>query len=327
MLKKDLGNVVTRTEASSDSNYGKLPSERTVRENLSYGLVVLNKPQGPTSHQVADFVKKILHLDKAGHSGTLDPNVTGVLVIALENATRVIGNLLKSGKEYVCLMRMHGDVSEEVVRNTFKEFLGEIEQLPPKKSAVKRQVRTRSIYYLDILEIDERDVLFRVGCEAGTYVRKLCTDIGDKMNTKAHMQELVRTKVANFSFDDWCSLHDLTDAYVALENGDESLMKKILRPIEDAVIHTKKIWLLDSAVDSVCHGAFLSVPGVAKLHESIDLGERVALMTLKDELIGLGVAKMNAQNILRQDKGVAVTETKIFMTRGTYPKQNAKSEN
>jgi H/ACA ribonucleoprotein complex subunit 4 len=319
-IKKDK-KVIVRKEAKTDSNYGKKPSDRTLDELLSYGYVILNKSPGPTSHQVTDFVKSILGVDKAGHSGSLDPNVTGVLVITLGKVTRVVDSLLKSGKEYVCLMRLHEDIEEKKIRETLQNFVGEIQQLPPRKSAVKRQIRTREIYYIEIIEIKGRDVLFRVGCQAGTYIRKLCTDAGEEMGTKGHMQELVRTKVAHFTQEEWKTLHDIKDAYTLWkEEGNEEEIRKCVRPIEDVVEYTSKIWVADSAVDALCHGAFLSVPGVIKCHDDINVGDKIALMTLKEELIGLGKARMNTQNILRQEKGMVVGELKIFMKRGTYPK-------
>jgi H/ACA ribonucleoprotein complex subunit 4 len=217
-------------------------------------------------------------------------------------------------------MHIHEPVKEEKIREIFNEYIGKINQLPPKKSAVKRQIRTREIYYLEILEINGQDVLFKVGCEAGTYIRVLCTNIGKSLNTNAHMQELVRTKVAHFTYENWISLHDLKDAYEDFRNGNDKSLKKLIHPFEDAVKSLPKIYVLDSAVDSLCHGAFLSTPGVAKLDSDIETGDLIALMTLKGELIGLGVTKMNAQNILRQEKAVAVGNLRIFMDRGVYPK-------
>jgi len=312
--------VVVRAEMQTNPAYGKSPELRTMEELLEYGVIVLNKPQGPTSHQIVDYIKKILEINKAGHSGTLDPNVTGVLVVALEKATRVVEVLLKGGKEYVCILYLHDDISEETIRKTFIEFLGKIEQLPPKKSAVKRQWRTREVYYLDILEIDRRSVLFRVGCQAGTYIRKLCVDVAQKMGTKGHMHELVRTKVGKFTDEQWVSLHDLKDAYEDWKQGNETELRKIILPMETAVEHIGKVWLFDSAVDAICHGAFLSVPGIAKLESGIEVGDPVALLSLKGELIAIGTARMNAQNMLMQERGIAVAETKVFMERGTYPK-------
>ena len=219
-------------------------------------------------------------------------------------------------------MHIHEDVKESKIKKVMKKFVGKNIQKPPVRSAVKRVERERTVYYLEILEIDERDVLFKVGCEAGTYIRTLCVQIGRELGTGAHMAQLVRTKVANFNDSDFVSLHDVKDAYEFYKEGDWEKFREILQPIENAVSHLPKVWINDNAVDSLCHGAFLSVPGISKLHESIDFNQTVALMTLKDELIGLSVAKMNVQNILRQEKGIAFAETKIFMKRGTYPKYN-----
>ena len=321
------GEVLVRSEADTDPEFGIDPNKWSIKDLLEYGVVVINKQQGPTSHQIVDYVKNILEISKAGHSGTLDPNVTGVLVVALSKATRTVEYLLKSGKEYVCLMRLHDDVDEKKIREAMSKFVGEIDQFPPKKSAVKRQWRKREIYYLEVLEIDGRDVLFKVGCQAGTYVRKICTDLGLKLNVKAHMQELVRTKVAYFSEEDWISLHDLKDAYIKWkENGDESDLRKVIKPMEAIIEYMPKIWVFDSAVDSLCHGAFLSVPGLSKLSDNIERGDRVAVLSLKNELVGIGEAKMNSQNLLRQEKGVAVADLKIFMQRGTYPKYKRDEE-
>ena len=309
-----------RIKGITNSNYGKLPQERTINELFDSGLILINKPQGPTSHQVSDYIKNILDINKAGHSGSLDPNVTGLLVVTLGKATRAAEFLLKGGKEYICLMHIHTKVDEKLIRNKFNDIVGKIQQLPPLKSAVKRQVRTREIYYIEILEIEDQDVLFRVGCEAGTYVRRICDDFGKSLNTKAHMQELVRTRVCNFSSDDWVTLHDLKDAYEYYKEGDESHLKKIIQPYEQAVSHLKKIYLSDNAVDTICHGAFLSVPGIVKLDSDIDVNDTLALFTLKNELVAVGKAKMNSQNILKQEKGIVVTDNKVFMEPNTYPK-------
>ncbi len=246
--------------------------------------------------------------------------MTGVLVIALAKATRVVEVLLTGGKEYLCLMHIHAAVEESLIRKIFQEYMGKIEQMPPKKSAVKRQLRTREIYYLEILEIEGQDVLFRVGCEAGTYIRTLCVDLGKRFNSKAHMQELVRSKVCSFTDAQWHSLHDLKDAYEDYKEGNEEPLRKIILPFETAVAHLPKIWVSDSAIDSIAHGAFLSVPGIIKLDNDIDSGDTVALLSLKGELVGIGDTKMNAQNILGQEKGLAVGETKVFMEPGVYPK-------
>lgn len=309
--EKEFG-ILVREEAEAE--FGKTPEERTVEELLDFGIINLNKPQGPTSHQISDYVKKILKAKRAGHSGTLDPNVTGVLPVALNRGTRILKLLLKSGKEYVCLMRLHKDVSEKEIRKAVKSFVGKITQKPPVRSAVKRVERERTVYYLEILEIDGKDVLFRVGCEAGTYIRTLCFAIGKGLGTGAHMQQLIRTKVARFNDSNWISLHDLKDAYEYYKEDDEHEIRKLVLPVEKAVEYFPKIWVFDSCIESICHGADLNLPGVSKLNEGIEKDDPVAVMTLKGELICIGTAEMSSGDMMKKKKGKVVGSKKVFMT-------------
>ena len=166
--------VLVKKEAETDPKYGGDPNNRSMDVLIDYGIINIDKPRGPTSHQVSDYLKRIIQVNKAGHSGTLDPNVTGVLPTATGRGTRVVEALLKAGKEYVGIMHLHHEVDEKELRQVLVEFTGKIKQLPPIKSAVKRQERFRKIYYFDIIEYKNQDVLFKVGCQAGTYIRKLC---------------------------------------------------------------------------------------------------------------------------------------------------------
>jgi len=266
-------------------------------------------------------VQKILGIDKAGHGGSLDPAVTGVLPIATERATRVVQTLLKAGKEYVALMHLHKEINEDKIRKELNDLIGKITQIPPVRSAVKRQERKREIYYLEILEIDKQDVLFRVGCEAGTYIRKLIFDFGKKLNIGANMQQLIRTKAGPFRIENSFTLHDLKDAYEFYKEGNENEIKKIILPMEFAVQHLPKIWVFDNCVDSLAHGADLSIPGVSKLESEIKEGDLVAIFSLKDELICLGNALLESENVLKQEKGKFVKTHKVFMERGVYPKR------
>ncbi|MGV8168927.1 MAG: RNA-guided pseudouridylation complex pseudouridine synthase subunit Cbf5 [Candidatus Nanoarchaeia archaeon] len=306
--------VLVKHEEVIPSTFGKRPEERTTEELLKRGVIVLNKPSGPTSHQATDFLKRILKLDKAGHSGTLDPGVTGVLPVALQDATRVTQSLLIAGKEYVCLMHVHSDFTREQLEKVMlKDFAGTITQLPPKKSAVKRQNRKRTIYYIEIIEVKDRDVLFRVGCQAGTYIRKLVHDMGLKMGSGAHMVELVRTKAGPFKEDQMVTLQDVADAYHYYKGGKEEPLKKILKPIEEAVGHMKKIWIFDDAIKPLCHGSFLKVPGISRLESDIVRGDSVAVLSLKGELVLVGESLLSSQDIMKMQKGIAVKTSQVFM--------------
>ena len=165
-----------------------------MEELLAAGLINLDKPIGPTSHQVTAWVREILGVEKIGHGGTLDPKVSGVLPIATGKATKATDLVLRSDKEYVCMMTLHRDKDEAAVRIVLATFLGDIYQLPPVRAAVKRQMRVRNVHSIKVLEIVGRDVLFRVNCDAGTYIRTLCVDVGEALGIGAHMEDLRRTR-------------------------------------------------------------------------------------------------------------------------------------
>jgi len=301
--------------------WGKRPSDRTVGELLSAGVIALDKPPGPTSHQVTAWARDALHVERIGHGGTLDPYVSGVLPLCLGKAVRLTDIVLSSDKEYICLMRLHSDVPEKKLRGTMEKFIGKIYQTPPVRSAVKRQMRIRTIKELEILQIKGREVLFRVSCDAGTYVRTLCTDIGEAMGIGANMEELRRTRSGIMKEDSAYTLHDLTDAYIFWQReGKGEWLRNMLMPMEVLVEPLPKIIVKPTAVDAICHGADLNIQGVHMLDEDIRKNALVALMTARGELIAIGKIQMSSQKIMDLDKGKAVNVDRVFMERGHYPK-------
>ncbi len=313
--------ILVKREAETDSKFGCNPNERKIQDLIEYGVINLNKSKGPTSHMCSAYVQKILHIEKAGHGGSLDPGVTGVLPVATGRATRVVQALLKAGKEYVCIMHLHDEVQREELEKALKEFTGKIMQMPPVKSSVVRREREREVYYLDILEIDAQDVLFRMGSQAGTYVRKICHDVGRRLKVGAHMAELIRTKAGPFTEKDWVSLQDMEDAFAFWkESGNEKFLRHCIKPVEFAVQHLGKVWIQDSAIDTVCHGASLNVPGIVKLESGIDKDAVVAVLSLKGELVALGEAVMTSEQVMAEQRGFAVKISKVFMLPSTYPK-------
>ena len=172
---------------------------------------------------------------------------------------------------------------------------------------------------MEILQVQEKDVLFRVGCQAGTYIRKLVHDMGVKIGVGAHMTELRRTKAGCFDESSLCSLEKLADAYHRWqEQANQEAIREVVQPIENAVRHLPKIWIDDLAVEPVCHGCDLFLPGVSKLHSNIQAADLVAIMTLKDELVAIGQAILASSEITEQEKGAAVRVHKVFMREGTY---------
>jgi H/ACA ribonucleoprotein complex subunit 4 len=313
--------LLIKSKSTTDSSFGFKPQERPIEEYIDKGVINLDKPSGPTSHEIDSWVRRILKSEKTGHGGTLDPKVTGVLPIGINSATRVIQLLLSAPKEYVCLMSLHKDLSEDKIRNIFDEFQGKIFQTPPLKSAVKRELRVRNVYYSNILEISGRNILFRIGCEAGTYVRTYCHDIGEALGTGAHMAELRRTEVGPFNENkDLVTLQDITDAFYYWNvEGDESYLRKYILPMEWTVEFLPKVLIRDSAVDAICHGANLASGGIVGLSENIKKGNSVAILTLKGELVASAESLYNLEDIIESSLGIVFDTKKVFMKPGIYP--------
>ncbi|MCX6661645.1 MAG: RNA-guided pseudouridylation complex pseudouridine synthase subunit Cbf5 [Euryarchaeota archaeon] len=308
-----------KTSATTNAHFGKAPAQRTVRELLNNGFINLDKPAGPTSHQVVAWVKEIVEIEKAGHGGTLDPAVTGVLPVALGDAARALQVLLVAGKEYVALMKLHKQVEEKNIREVCNSFVGKISQMPPLRSAVKRVRRTREVYYLEILEIHGTEVLFRVGCEAGTYIRTLCVDIGKKLGCGAQLMELRRTRVGNITEDSAVSLQDLKDAYIFWkEDGDKTELHRTILSMERLLEVVPKIVVRDSAVDALCHGANLAIPGVVEI-DDMTVGEIAAVLSLKGEGVALVKIEMPSVQVIEKDTGICATLERVLMNKGTYP--------
>ena len=311
----------------ADPAHGRKPEERSIEELFSAGAVIIDKPHGPTSHQVAHWVKGILGIEKAGHMGTLDPNTTGVLPIALGSAVRVLEMTLSEGKEYIALMRLHRDVDDKLLGRIVGEFTGEIYQMVPVRSAVKRGLRTRRIHYMKVLERRERDVLLLVGCQSGTYIRTLIHDMGEVMGVGANMAELRRTRSGTIHESMACTLQDLKDAWeIYRENGEEGLVRKVIVPYERLLEHLPRIVIKDSSVDAICHGAPLGNPGIVALERSARKGETALLITLKGEAIALVEVSMEPKIIIKARSGEAAHPTRVLMAPGTYPRRWKRSQ-
>ena len=220
-------------------------------------------------------------------------------------------------------MKLHGDAEEGRVRKVLSEFEDEIYQRPPLRSSVKRQIRTRRIYYNEFIEKDGRNVLFRVGCEGGTYIRKLCYDIGEILGVGAHMQELRRTIAGPFNEKSktCVTLHDVAYYFGEWqEKKDPAILQKFIQPMESALELLPKIVVRDSAVDALCHGANLTAPGVLSVESGTAKNSIIAILTLKGEAIALAKAEVSTQEILTAKHGTVATLERVLMERGTYPK-------
>ncbi len=306
---------------TSDPKFGTPPLKRTIADILQLGIINLDKPANPTSHEVTAWVKQILGIKKAGHGGTLDPAVTGCLPIALGRATRALQVLLLAGKEYICVMKAHAPVTEEYLNLILNHFRGKIYQTPPVRSNVKRRLRVRTIYEIELCEhIEPYLSLIRIKSEAGTYIRKLVNDIGLLLGSGSHMVELRRTKTGPFSEETCITLQELRDAwYYYKEEKNDSYIKKIIQPIENICVDLPKIFIRDSAIDAICHGASLTLPGVVRVTGGIEKNSIIAIFSMKEELVAFAKSNFTTKKILEKTTGICAEPYAVFMAKNTYP--------
>lgn len=311
----------TREEAETSEEHGKIPENRTIEELMKKGLIIIDKPFGPTSKQVSTWIKEELDLKKAGHFGTLDPNATGVLPIGLNKGTRLNEILAGSRKEYVFEAELEEEYDKETLENKIQEFQGINKQLPPEKSAVKREEREREVYSIELLEKNGEKILGRLECESGFYVRVLIKQLGEKLDTEAEMTELRRTKQGHITEDEASTLQEVVDAYhYYIEDGEEESLREVLLPIEKAVENMRKIVIKDSAVNAVANGADLGATGISKLQDNIEKEETVAITTLKGELVAIAEAEMTSEEMY-SEHGTAAELRSVHLQPEKYPKR------
>jgi predicted rRNA pseudouridine synthase len=295
-----------------DRNKARIPP------SLCDGLLVIDKPRGPSSHQVTAWAGEILGA-RVGHAGTLDPGVSGILTVMIGKAVRLAPLLLSEEKEYICLARLHGDPAAGRVEAALAEFTGRIYQRPPKKSAVARNLRIRMVHEIELLDADGRLLMMRVRCDAGTYIRSLCHHLGLALGTGAHMVELRRTRSGQFDESQSCTLQDLADAAEAARLGDPCMLQSLVQSPKNALASLPKVILRDTAVDAVCHGAVLARQGVSS-YDEFGKGAVVVLTTSCGELVALGRPLVSSKEAGPLKCGLIISPSTVFMEPGTYPR-------
>jgi len=271
---------------------------------MSYtGILLVDKPRGPSSHQVAAWVGDALKTS-VGHSGTLDPMVSGVLVVMLGKAVRLAPLLLQHEKEYIACMRLHADVPQEKVEEVVKGFTGRVYQRPPRRSAVKRALRIRVISKIEVLDMQERLVLIRIRCEAGTYIRSVCVHIGNVLGCGAQMIELRRTMSGGFTTEESHTLHEIRDAVV------DGTISSLILPPEKAIASIPHIVIRPKAAEAVFHGAALAAPGILDT-DSFKKGQSITLITASGKLVALAEALFDSDNMPKTN-GLVARPLRVF---------------
>lgn len=326
LLLKNYHQMVVRTGHYTPLECGCAPLNRPIKDYVSHGFINLDKPANPSSHEVVAWIRRILRVEKTGHSGTLDPQVTGCLIVCIDRATRLVKSQQGAGKEYVCVVRLHNAIENELkLAKTLEMLVGALFQRPPLISAVKRQLRVRTIYESKLLEFDSDRHLgvFWVSCEAGTYIRTMCVHIGLLLGVGAHMQELRRVRSGIQSENDnMATMHDVIDAQWMMDNKkDETYLRRVIKPLEALLTSHKRIVIKDSAVNAVCYGAKILLPGVLRMDTGIELNQEIVIMTAKGEAVALAIALMSTAEMMTCDHGFCAKIKRVVMSRDVYPRK------
>jgi H/ACA ribonucleoprotein complex subunit 4 len=310
-----------------DENLGSAPHERSLEQLMQSGFILLDKPPGPSSHQLASWARDLLDLEKLGHGGTLDPFATGVLTLLLGKSVKLTSAILKHDKSYICVLRSQSPIDHDSLNSLVQQFEGKIYNVPPEISAVKVQVRTRTIESVKLIDTKERDFIIEVRCESGTYIRTMARDMGLIAGMPIELKELRRNQSGRFNLEQCVSMDVLADAvWLWKEQGDDRALKSIIHPIESLLEHFPKCVIKDGAVAALSNGAPLLRPGIVSIDESIDKGTQALITTCQGQAVSLVKFKHAANEIAELSEGEVAQPTMVLMDADLYPRRWAKDE-
>nr|XP_018915274.1 PREDICTED: H/ACA ribonucleoprotein complex subunit 4 [Bemisia tabaci] len=326
LLLKNFDRLNVRTNHYTPLPSGCSPLQRPLDEYLKAGCIILDKPANPSSHEIVAQIKRILRVEKTGHSGTLDPKTTGCLNVCLNRATRLVKSQQSAGKDYIGIFKLHSPVTDLVkIKQAVETLRGSLFQRPPLISAVKRQLRVRTIYDNKLIEFDQEKQLGIVWlkCEAGTYVRTWCVHLGLVLGVGGQMVELRRPRSGIHDENDTtATMHDILDAQWLYDNHkDESYLRRVIHPLEYLLTAHKKIIVKDSAVNAICYGAQIMLPGLLRYDDGIELNQEIVIVTTKGEAVCLAIALMTTSTIASCDHGTVAKIKRVIMDRDTYPRK------
>ncbi|KAL5004117.1 hypothetical protein ScPMuIL_017573 [Solemya velum] len=326
LLLKNFDKLNLRTAHYTPIPCGCSPLKRPIEDYVKGGFINLDKPANPSSHEVVAWIKRILRVEKTGHSGTLDPKVTGCLIVCIARATRLVKSQQGAGKEYVCVFKLHSVVEDDKrVNQKLQMLTGALFQRPPLISAVKRQLRIRTVYEVNMLEYDKEKAMgiFWVSCEAGTYIRTMCVHLGLLLGVGGQMAELRRVRSGIQSEKvGMVTMHDVLDAQWMYDNHkDETYLRRAIQPLEALLVSHKRVIMKDTAVNAVCYGAKIMLPGVLRFEDGIEINDEIVIVTSKGEAVALAIAQMTTAVMATCDHGIVAKIKRVIMERDTYPRK------
>ena len=309
-------------DKSKPSNHGIDPENLSIEQRLASGFILLDKPPGPTSHQIASWVRDLLGLERLGHGGTLDPFATGVLPLMAGKSMKLTKGILKTDKTYIAVLKFAQETNTESLNDVIDKLTGRIYNVPPEISAVKVQVRTRKIYSFELIESTSKQAIVKIACEAGTYIRTIARDMGLLLGYNVELKELRRENSGRFNLMDCVTLQEIADAVWLWKECDNSTaLEKIIHPTEKLLLDKPYIIVKDSAASALCHGAPLLRPGLIEVSDKLSSGLEVAAFTSKNEVVGIVKMSKGFTEISNETSGEIGKPVMILMEQERYPPQ------
>ena len=313
---------VLDSKPTTDDAFGTVPDERTLEQRLASGFILVDKPAGPTSHQLAAWARDLLGLDRLGHGGTLDPFATGVLPLMAGRCMKITNKILKHKKTYIAVFRFRSMPDETNLKATIASMTGRIYNVPPEVSAVKVQVRTRTIHAFELLDVEGNDAVARITCDAGTYIRTMARDMGLLLNTPVSLKELRRETSGIFGLDHCVTMDQLADAvWLWKECGQKEALMAIVHPIEKLLVDVPRCQVKDSAVAALAYGAPLLLPGLISIPKDLKKGTELMVSSLKDEAVGFVKLKADSNDIISMESGEIARPSMVLMDTDVYPRR------
>lgn len=313
--------IILESDTETLAEHGSAPDARTIDQLLEGGFILLDKAPGPSSHQVSAWARDMFGLEKLGHGGTLDPFATGVLPLLAGKAMRLTGTILTHDKTYLAIFKVHGGIDRSALDDAMSNLTGKVYNVPPEISAVRVQVRTRTISEFKILDTEGDSVLVSIKCEAGTYVRTMARDLGLLLNTSVELKELRRPSSGEYTLAQSVTMQQIADAYwLWKERGDETAMRRILHPVETLLKDLPVIVVKDGAAAALSHGAPLLRPGLVSIAEDLKAKQEVLIVTQKGEVVALAQLSVTGSTIQEMKQGEVAKPHTVLMKQDTYPR-------
>jgi len=314
--------IILDDAAVTDDAIGAYPDQKTIEQRLESGFFLLDKGAGPTSHQVAAWVRDMLGLPRLGHGGTLDPFATGVLPLMSGKAMRLTKQILEHDKTYIAVFQFKNEIEQDALNAVMEQLTGRIYNVPPEISAVRVQVRTRKVHDFTLLDQSAKRIVARIRCEAGTYIRTMARDMGLFLDQPVELKELRREDSGRFTLDDCVQLHDIADAiWLWKECNEGEALLRMLHPTEKLLAGLPRIVVKDSAVAALAHGAPLLRPGIVSIPSNLSSGQNVLVTSLKGEAVCFVKVNCDSESITNMEKGEIARPSAVLMSDDVYPRR------